>query len=211
MKETISPGSFVIKVYANDSDSTSNGNGLVLFHLGSNHREFHIDSKNGTITTLTHLDYDMQKEYNVTVVASDLGKPSLSSTAWVLVRVMSDKHAKDEQRYGDRMFNQEVYTFHIPHNFTTPYFLTKMNVTEKYKGYPTEFHLFGGEKIINNFRIGPKTGEIFVIESLESGVTYDMLVRGFNPQQPRGFDTRQNSQISDRYLGKIVLFIYTYH
>jgi hypothetical protein len=209
IKDSLPPGSYVTTVRANDTDSIANGNGLVLFHLGTNHKEFIIDSKNGSISTLTNLDYDLQPEYNVTVVASDLGKPSLSSTAWVLIRLVKDKDEKGASPGGssgakvpERMFRQEVYSYSVPEEYETPRFLTKLNVTDKYKKYPTEFHLFGGDKIIDNFRIGPKSGEIYVIKKLHLGVTYDMLVRAFNPQVPRDFDIRQGSQISDRYLGK---------
>lgn len=79
----------------------------------------------------------------------------------------------------------------------------KMNVTDRYKRYPTEYHLFGGDKIIENFRIGPKSGEIYVIKMLKPDTTYDMLVRAFNSQQPSKFDVRQGSLISDRYLGTL--------
>jgi len=210
IKDSIPPGSYVTSVRANDTDSIANGNGLVLFHLASNHKEFYIDSKNGSISTLTNLDYDLQPEYNVTVVASDLGKPSLSSTAWVLIRLINTKrdttaspgNNKSPPKPVERMFQQEVYTYYVPESYETPLFLTKMNVTEKYRKYPTEYHLFGGDRIIENFRIGPKSGEIYVIKNLKLGITYDMLVRAFNPQVPRDFDIRQGSQISDRYLGE---------
>ncbi|XP_035703696.1 cadherin-89D isoform X2 [Folsomia candida] len=207
----IPAGAQVFKVSANDSDSPANGNGLVLFHLANNHKTFYIDSKNGTISTLTQLDYDKSSitspEYNLTVVASDLGKPSQSSTAWVLIRLSgtkmsttTDKKPSESGNDLERMFQKEVYTYYVPHRYNTPFFLTKMNVTDRYKRYPTEYHLFGGDKIIENFRIGPKSGEIYVIKMLKPDTTYDMLVRAFNSQQPSKFDVRQGSLISDRYL-----------
>lgn len=239
----IPAGAQVFKVSANDSDSPANGNGLVLFHLANNHKTFYIDSKNGTISTLTQLDYDKSSitspEYNLTVVASDLGKPSQSSTAWVLIRLSgtkmsttTDKKPSESGNDLERMFQKEVYTYYVPHRYNTPFFLTKvisliyfltimnkklylfciifmilinnkMNVTDRYKRYPTEYHLFGGDKIIENFRIGPKSGEIYVIKMLKPDTTYDMLVRAFNSQQPSKFDVRQGSLISDRYLGTL--------
>lgn len=89
--ENSPPGTRVIRVMANDSDSTVNGNGMLLFHIQyeDNHPQlFAIDSKDGLVTTTTTLDYEKQRVHNISVVASDLGHPSLSSTALLMVSVL---------------------------------------------------------------------------------------------------------------------------
>jgi len=196
----------VTQIRANDSDSVANGNGLVLFHLGNNQKQFYIDSKNGSIMTTSDLSYDTQKEYNVTVIASDLGQPSLSSTAWLFIRVQKSNNSLTHISTKDRVFQEQVYTYFIPSDSRTPYFLTKMNVTSKYKELPMEFQLYGGERIISSFRIGPKSGEIYIVKKLASGIAHDMLVKAYNAKEPRGFDTRQGNPVSDRYLGKKKFF-----
>lgn len=47
-----------------------------------------MDSKEGVVTTNTKLDFETQGTHNVTLVARDLGSPSLSSTALLVVSVV---------------------------------------------------------------------------------------------------------------------------
>lgn len=104
----------IARVYANDSDLQANGNGLVLFHIPRkrNQRElFTIDSKEGTITTLNSLDYEEEPVHNITVLASDLGKPSLTSTALVIVDVVDIQEQVDELSspiFAHRYYEMEV-------------------------------------------------------------------------------------------------------
>jgi len=104
----------IVRVYANDSDLQANGNGLVLFHIPRrrNQRElFTIDSKEGVITTLNSLDYEEDPVHNITVLASDLGKPSLTSTALVIVDVVDMQEPVDELSspiFAHRYYEMEV-------------------------------------------------------------------------------------------------------
>lgn len=193
-------GTVVTQVFANDTDFVGSGNGLVLFHLSNHHSQFYIDSKNGTISTVGKLDYDQLNEYNLTVIASDLGKPSQSSTAWVLVRIL--KSPGSETTMTERMFEKEVYIYQVPYYAAVPSRLTQFNVSSKFKKDRNEFELFGEESVISKFRIDSLTGELYIIKMLEEGRVYEFLVRGHTQRQSRGFDTRQGSQVSDTYLGK---------
>lgn len=109
----------IARVYANDSDLQANGNGLVLFHIPRrrNQRElFTIDSKEGIITTLNSLDYEEEPVHNITVLASDLGKPSLTSTALVIVDVVDIQEPVEEMSspiFAHRYYEMEVKFFNI--------------------------------------------------------------------------------------------------
>lgn len=104
----------IARVYANDSDLQANGNGLVLFYIPRrrNQRElFTIDSKEGIITTLNSLDYEEEPVHNITVLASDLGKPSLTSTALVIVDVVDIQEPVEEMSspiFAHRYYEMEV-------------------------------------------------------------------------------------------------------
>ncbi|GIY14258.1 protocadherin-23 [Caerostris extrusa] len=90
-KKNLDPGQKVTQITAYDSDSGNNG--LVFYKLGVGHNnKFYIDSKDGTVWTLSTLDYEKQAFYNMTVIAYDQGTPSLSSTAklWVTVADTND-------------------------------------------------------------------------------------------------------------------------
>lgn len=109
----------IVRIFANDSDLQENGNGLVLFHIPRkrNQRElFTIDSKEGVITTLTSLDYEEEPVHNITVLASDLGKPSLTSTALVIVDVVDMQEPADELSspiFAHRYYELEVSTLQL--------------------------------------------------------------------------------------------------
>ncbi|CAG7723425.1 unnamed protein product [Allacma fusca] len=203
VKSDVPPMTPIITVMANDSDYAGNGNGLVLFHLKDHHKEFYVDSKNGTISTLTNLDYEFGSDYNLTVVASDLGKPSLSSSAWVLVRVIGSK-VEGNGQVKERMFEQEVYSFQLPFAKATqskfPAVVGKMSLSDKFRKYQNEYDIFGEESVTSKFRVEPRSGELVLLEKLDEDKTYEFLVRAFNTRVTRGFDTRQGSHISDRIL-----------
>lgn len=60
---------------------------------------FHIDQEEGSIFLKRALDHELQSSHHFAVVATDMGVPSLSSTAhiWVTVTDMNDNPPKFEQ------------------------------------------------------------------------------------------------------------------
>lgn len=93
-------GTPITRVFANDSDFQGNGNGLLLFDIPQRKTKnlFAVDSKDGIVTTTGRLDYEAQNTHNVTVVASDLGSPSLSSSALLVVTVID---VPDDSSYAE--------------------------------------------------------------------------------------------------------------
>ncbi|KAF1394297.1 hypothetical protein PFLUV_G00025060 [Perca fluviatilis] len=83
--EVVFPGSFVLQVTARDKDHGPNGdiNYSILQDKGAYSNWFSIESVTGIITTLSQLDYEKNPNPSITVVATDGGKPPLSSTAVV--------------------------------------------------------------------------------------------------------------------------------
>ena len=67
----------VAKVFANDSDDVSTGNGAVEFKLVDHTNIFYIDSVSGDVTTLVPIS----EPYNISVIATDKGKPPRSANA----------------------------------------------------------------------------------------------------------------------------------
>lgn len=60
----------------------------MLYDIPRREDLFTVDSKEGTVTTNAKLDFEMQSTHNVTLVARDLGNPSLSATALLVVSVV---------------------------------------------------------------------------------------------------------------------------
>lgn len=83
--EVVYPGSFVLQVTARDKDQGPNGDVRYSLLKGKNSHSdwFSIDPVTGIITTATSLDFESEPAPSVTVVATDSGRPPLSSTAKV--------------------------------------------------------------------------------------------------------------------------------
>ncbi|XP_062870185.1 protocadherin-16-like [Trichomycterus rosablanca] len=83
--EVAYPGSFVLQVTARDKDQGPNGDVRysILPNTGTHSDWFTIDAVTGIITTATQLDYETYPNPSVKIVATDGGKPPLSSTAVV--------------------------------------------------------------------------------------------------------------------------------
>ncbi|XP_051903998.1 protocadherin-16-like [Hippocampus zosterae] len=83
--EAVRPGSFVLQVTARDKDQGPNGEIRYSLLTGERSRSdrFSVDAVTGIITTAGELDFESEPSPSVTVVATDGGRPPLSSTARV--------------------------------------------------------------------------------------------------------------------------------
>nr|CAD7597865.1 unnamed protein product [Timema genevievae] len=190
--ENSPPGTVVSKVSANDSDFPGNGNGLLLFNIpyGSDGGDvFAVDSKEGIIRTVGKLDFETQASYNVSVVASDLGNPSLSSTAVLSVSVV-DVHEEEEEGSGEirrPMFAHRYYEVEVEENSAPMTPLLDLNVTETYRKLNLKFSLVPTPGS-DSFRIQPRNGTLYVVKSLDRETTdkYELRVRVDNVKKGRG-------------------------
>ncbi|XP_063243263.1 LOW QUALITY PROTEIN: cadherin-89D [Bacillus rossius redtenbacheri] len=180
-------GTIVSKVSANDSDFQGNGNGLLLFDIPrrtDGHDSFSIDSKEGLIRTAGALDYERRGAYNVTVVASDLGSPSLSSTAVVAVSVVDLQEEAGEPPRP--VFAHRYYEVELPEN-SAPARLLDLEVTEAYRDSSLRFSLApspGSER----FQIHARNGTLVATGSLdrEQQALYELRVRVEQLKKGRG-------------------------
>ncbi|UYV72310.1 hypothetical protein LAZ67_9002573 [Cordylochernes scorpioides] len=105
VQENLDPGQKVTQIAAYDGDSGINGQ--VYYKLAEGHdNRFYIDSKDGTVWTLSTLDYEKTPFFNITVVAYDGGTPRLSSAAKLWVTVVDTEDAVPE-------FPKSVYTLEV--------------------------------------------------------------------------------------------------
>lgn len=182
LEENVPIGTSVTRVYANDSDFTGNGNGLLLYSLPQRRNQlnlFAIDSKEGIITTVGKLDYENQSVHNVTVIASDLGSPSLSSTALLILTV---KDVPDEVEVADKpVFISRYYELEIEENVSTPVELITLNLTEYYENFKMKYFLLNENSadVKKTFVIDPRNGTLYLVRSPDREIkdSYEVLVR----------------------------------
>lgn len=182
LEENVPIGTTVTKVFANDSDFIGNGNGLILYSLPQKKNQFNlftIDSKEGIITTTGKLDYETQTMHNVTIVASDLGSPSLSSTAILLLTVTD---IPDEMEVADKpVFISRYYELEIDENVQAPIELVTLNLTEYYENFKMRYYILNENDtdIKRTFVIDPRNGTLYLIRSPDREVkeVYEVIVR----------------------------------
>ncbi|XDV32090.1 hypothetical protein PO909_002982 [Leuciscus waleckii] len=106
--EVAFPGSFVVQVTARDKDQGPNGDVQysILQTEGTHSDWFSVDTITGIVTTLTQLDYETDPIPSVTVVATDRGRPPLSSTA--VVKVILQDINDNEPVFGSKFYNASI-------------------------------------------------------------------------------------------------------
>lgn len=199
-------GTPITRVFANDSDFTGNGNGLLLFDVQqrrSGENLFAVDSKDGVITTVGKLDYEMEKTHNVTVVASDLGSPSLSSTAMLMVTVID---VPDDTSYAEvPVFAHRYYEVELEENVPLPVKLLTLNVTEQYQSHRLRYTLVlsDDKEIASMFKVEPRNGTVYVIQTpdRERRDKYEFKIRLDRVKLGRGMPVMVYPITSERLTG----------
>nr|XP_015817127.2 protocadherin-16 [Nothobranchius furzeri] len=106
--EVVYPGSFVLQVTARDKDQGPNGDVRYSLLKGKNSHSdwFSIDPITGIITTATALDFESEPAPSITVVATDGGRPPLSSKVKVDI-VLQDVNDNTPE-FPKRFYNASV-------------------------------------------------------------------------------------------------------
>nr|XP_042897100.1 fat-like cadherin-related tumor suppressor homolog isoform X1 [Parasteatoda tepidariorum] len=109
VSEALPFGTSVLQVRATDRDTKATQH--IQYHIvGNASSHFNIDTFDGTITIKQPLDHETKREHYFTVMATDGGHPSLSSTAhvWVGVADMNDNPPEFDHKHYKCVVNQEV-------------------------------------------------------------------------------------------------------
>ncbi|XP_034938287.1 cadherin-89D isoform X2 [Chelonus insularis] len=199
-------GTVIHKVYANDSDFVGNGNGLILFDLPQSGQKqyFAIDSKDGTISTVSSLDYESQELHNVTIIARDLGSPGLTSTALLYVRVL-DVDEPRENTSDKPIFQHRYYEVEVEENSQTPLKLLQLNVSDKYIGQIMKYEILSNDsEVRDHFFIDPENGTLFLVNSVDREYrdVYEFKVKVDRIKKSRGLPT-MIYPVNDERLGDL--------
>jgi len=118
-------------VTAEDADSGAHGHvtySLLLDH--STQEPFHMDAQTGVLTTTQPLDRETQSVHYLTVVASDLAVPPLSSTVTVGIMVVDDNDNSPEFFPVTRANN----TFYVSTAVARGYVITRLRAVDRDAG-----------------------------------------------------------------------------
>ncbi|XP_014239374.1 cadherin-89D [Cimex lectularius] len=167
--ENSAPGVPIAKILANDSDLPDNGNGIILYDIPrkKNHRQLFAIDKEGVVTVTTFLDYEAQSSHNVTIIASDLGQPSMSSTALLIVTVVDVVENVEET--VKTLVPVNYYELEVEENCAVPLELLKINVTNNDMDY--KFSLIPTVDM-SAFLINQKNGTLYLTVSPDREVVH---------------------------------------
>ncbi|KAL8605282.1 hypothetical protein ACOMHN_031222 [Nucella lapillus] len=155
--------SYVGNVSATDDDAEENA--IVLFRMHPRY-EGRVPFKvitDGVIKTNATLDRELRDRYEFAVVAYDLGRPALSSTVSVTVRVMDEND------------NSPIFLFPSPHNNTisVPHTLSPNTAVTALSAYDVDVGrnrelVFSrdGRNGTKFFDVTPRSGEVILVRAL---------------------------------------------
>ncbi|KAM3616499.1 uncharacterized protein V6R79_018992 [Siganus canaliculatus] len=164
--EVVFPGSFVLQVTARDKDQGPNGdiNYSILPDRGAYSSWFSIDSVTGIITTLSQLDYEKNPNPTITVLATDGGKPPLSSTAVVNI-VLQDINDNEP------VFDRNIYNVSIKENTAPGTCILEVTATDADgSSFGSVTYSLGSginSAVPSQFTIGKETGQICTSTALD--------------------------------------------
>lgn len=163
-------GTVINRVYANDTDFIGNGNGLILFDLERQlgmKQFFAIDNKDGAISTIAALDYERQELHNLTIIARDLGSPSLTSTAMLYIKILDVDEPQDE--VPDKpVFQHRYYEVEVEENSLVPLDLVQLNVSDRYVGEKMKFAIVTEDnEVTERFQIDVDRGTVVLLKAVD--------------------------------------------
>nr|XP_027203228.1 protocadherin Fat 4-like [Dermatophagoides pteronyssinus] len=164
--ENLDPGHKVTQIAAFDPDLGENGQ--VFYKLGAGHdNKFYIDGKDGTVWTLSTLDFEEKNFYNITVIAYDKGTPSLSSTAKLWVTVADTPDSVPD-------FSKAVYTVEVAENAKPGDIVYKLDAGDG----PFKYYLLNSDEI-DTFSVDKNSGKIKLVKPLDSNYRnhYRLIVK----------------------------------
>ncbi|KAM8897984.1 protocadherin-16 [Spinachia spinachia] len=164
--EVVYPGSFVLQVTARDKDQGPNGDVRYSLLKGKNSHSdwFSIDKVTGIITTATALDFESEPAPSVTVIATDSGRPPLSSTAKVDI-VLQDVNDNTP------VFSSNFYNASVKENTPAGTCFLEVSATDEDRGSfgAISFILASGagSTAPTHFTIDKQTGQICTSTALD--------------------------------------------
>ncbi|XP_066303811.1 protocadherin Fat 4-like isoform X2 [Branchiostoma lanceolatum] len=175
VSEAATPGSAVGSVTATDMDVGKNGE-VVYSITGDNDNVLSIDNTTGQITTIGQLDREKTAEYNITVVAKDMGSPPRNTTALVTVSV-------EDINDSPPMFSNSSFEVNIGETVRIGSSIFLLSATDPDSGPLNNLVYFSinGGNDDDTFFVETQLGTIKTAARLGSVDTYTLSVQAYNP------------------------------
>ncbi|XP_042680487.1 protocadherin Fat 4-like isoform X1 [Centrocercus urophasianus] len=137
---------------------------------------FHINTSTGVLTTGTSLDRETMDNYELIIIATDSGKPPLSTSLALSIAV-------EDVNDNPPVFSQKSYSVTVKEN-DPPHVILSVTATDKDMGYNAIIHYTIIEE--TSFHVGEFSGTISTVQPLdyENCAYYTFTLKAFNPGEP---------------------------
>uniref|UniRef100_A0A3Q2TJN6 FAT atypical cadherin 3 n=1 Tax=Fundulus heteroclitus TaxID=8078 RepID=A0A3Q2TJN6_FUNHE len=192
--EDVAVGTEVLRVLATSADIGPNAEITYMFRSGNELGKFSIDRKLGSISVADDLDFEVCKDFYITVEAWDNGNPPLSTATMIVIELM-------DVNDNAPMFDQDIYNVLISEDASIGQTVTRVfaeDLDSQVNGRIT-YSILKGDRT-NHFWIDPVTGLLKVNKRLDRELVsrYTLSVQAFDSGSPAMSSTvAVNIDISD--------------
>ena len=169
LKEDTPVGSIAIKIHATDADLGMNRK-IEYDFIDSSKGHFKIDPVSGIVSLAKPLDREEKAMYNLTVRATDGGRPRLSSATNMMVLVLDVNDNPPE-------FASKYYFATVPENIPIGSDVVRLLATSRDTGVNADitYSIVAGNEH-RKFRINPKSGVIVVAGEIDHEIAKDYFL-----------------------------------
>ncbi|KAK5858538.1 hypothetical protein PBY51_002671 [Eleginops maclovinus] len=192
--EDVAVGTELLRVLATSVDIGPNADITYTIRSGNELRKFSIDRNLGSISVADDLDFEVCKDYYLTVEAWDSGNPPLSTATMVTIELM-------DVNDNAPTFSQEIYNVLVSEDASVGQTITRVSAEDldsQVNGRIT-YSILKGDRT-NHFWIDPVTGLLKVNKRLDRELVsqYSLSVQAFDSGSPAMSSTvTLNIDISD--------------
>uniref|UniRef100_A0A3Q3FBD3 FAT atypical cadherin 3b n=1 Tax=Labrus bergylta TaxID=56723 RepID=A0A3Q3FBD3_9LABR len=185
--EDVAVGTDVLRILATSADIGPNAEITYSIRSGNELGKFSIDVNTGSISVADDLDFEVCKDYYLTVEAWDNGDPPLSTATMVTIELM-------DVNDNAPAFNQDIYNVLVSEDAS----VLAEDLDSQVNGRIT-YSILNGDRS-NHFWIDPVTGVLKVNKRLDRELVsrYSLSVQAFDSGSPAMSSTvTLNIDISD--------------
>ena len=154
--ESNNVGRTVIQVTATDADSGNHAKVEYYFASPDNSLKFILNKDSGVITTKSALDYEVQKEYTLLIIAQNLGNTQMKSTTKIMVHVTGVNEF-------DPKFDAKEYAFSTKESAQNGTVIGQVHATDQDGGEDgIVYYYLVGSSNMKGFSVNFKNGDIYV-------------------------------------------------
>uniref|UniRef100_A0A4W6FZ96 FAT atypical cadherin 3 n=1 Tax=Lates calcarifer TaxID=8187 RepID=A0A4W6FZ96_LATCA len=192
--EDVAVGTEVLRVLATSADIGLNAEITYSIRSGNELGKFSIDRNRGSISVADDLDFEVCKDYYLTVEAWDSGNPPLSTATMVTIELM-------DVNDNAPAFSQDIYNVLVSEDASVGQTITRVlaeDLDSQVNGRIT-YSILKGDRS-NHFWIDPVTGLLKVNKRLDRELVsrYSLSVQAFDSGSPAMSSTvTVNIDISD--------------